>query len=73
DPRRAALAGLDAGEQKAMGMVDDLGMAMKEAFTDSIRTIYQASILIAVLGLIIALIAPEVPLRGQGGPRPVAE
>jgi hypothetical protein len=49
-------------------------MAMKEAFTDSIKRIYQASVLIAVLGLLIALIAPEVPLRGPGGPpRPVAE
>jgi len=74
DPRRAALDGMEAGERKAMQMVDDLALAMKEAFTDAIRTVYQASILIALLGLLIALIAPEVPLRGpSGGPRPVAE
>ena len=74
DPRRAALAGMEAGERTAMGMVDDLALAMKEAFTDAIRTVYQASVLIALLGLLIALVAPEVPLRGPGaGPRPVAE
>ncbi|HVE87772.1 MAG TPA: MFS transporter, partial [Myxococcales bacterium] len=74
DPRRQALAGMEMGEKKAMGLVDDLALAMKEAFTDAIRTIYQASVLIAVLGLLISLVAPEVPLRGPGGPpRPVAE
>lgn len=73
DPRRARLGQMQMGEQKAMGMVDDMAMAMKEAFTDSIRRIYQVSIFIALLGLLITLLAPEVPLRGPGGPRPVAE
>jgi len=73
DPRRKAFAGLEMGEKQAMGMVDDLALAMKEAFTDAIKRIYQASIFIALLGLLIALIAPEVPLRGQGGPQPMAE
>jgi len=73
DPRRARLAQMQVREQEAMGMVDDLAMALKEAFTDAIKRIYQVSIFIALLGLLIALIAPEVPLRGPGGPRPVAE
>jgi len=71
DPRRQRLAGLEMNEQKAMGMVDDMAEAMKEAFTDAIKRIYQASVLIALLGLLIALLAPEVPLRGPGGPQPV--
>jgi EmrB/QacA subfamily drug resistance transporter len=82
DPRRRTLSWMEAKETKTMvmGKVDDYAQAMKEAFTDAIRTIYQASVLIAVLGLLISLVAPEVPLRGPGGPggpggppRPVAE
>jgi len=73
DPRRNALGGMQVGEQKALGMVDDLALAMKEAFTDAIKRIYQASIIISLLGLLLTLVAPEVPLREQSGPRPVAE
>lgn len=73
DPRRTALDRMEAGERTALGMVDDLALGMKAAFTDAIRTIYQASVFIALLGLLIALLAPEVPLRGPGGPRPVSE
>lgn len=41
-------------------------MAIKEAVTDSIKPVYQASIFLVLLGLLITLIAPEVSLRSRG-------
>lgn len=73
DPRWRAVERIEAARAPALVLVDEAVAAMREAFTDAVRRIYQLSVLIALLGLGLTLLAPEVPLR-PGTPRPpVAE
>jgi len=62
----ANLPALAAAEAQSLATVDALGAAMKRAFTTAIRHVYRAALVIAILGLLLALLAPEVPLRGRG-------
>jgi EmrB/QacA subfamily drug resistance transporter len=69
-----ANAGLDDAKTKILPAIDKLEMALKESFTDGITTVYKLGILIAILGFLITLAIPELPLRKAGsfGP-PAAE
>ncbi|MFL5319899.1 MAG: MDR family MFS transporter [Myxococcaceae bacterium] len=70
----SALAGVDQGLDSAQKLanttVDKVGVAMKEAFTESIRQIYLYSIFIAVLAFLITLLLPELPLRKTNAAAP---
>ena len=73
DPRWGPIHGAEAGRAQMPALVhDDLVPAMKRAFTEAVRRIYQVSIFIVLLGLLVTLLAPEVPLRGGGKPGPPA-
>jgi EmrB/QacA subfamily drug resistance transporter len=69
-----ANAGLDEAKTKILPAIDKLELALKESFTDGITTVYKLGILIAILGFLITLAIPELPLRKAGsfGP-PAAE
>lgn len=69
-----ANAGLDEAKTKILPAIDKLELALKESFTDAITTVYKLGILIAILGFLITLAIPELPLRKAGsfGP-PAAE
>ncbi len=58
--------GLDAAEQTALSTVAKVGAALKEAFTDAITRVYLFGIFFALLGLLVSLAIPELPLRGVG-------
>ena len=64
----------DAAEKQALDAVERIGNALKNAFTAAIRHVYQVSILIALLALLITLMLPELPLRKTNamGPPPPA-
>jgi EmrB/QacA subfamily drug resistance transporter len=55
---------------QALGAIDKVYEAFKRAFTDSIKLIYQVGIAIAVLGTILTLLLPELPLRKSHGHAP---
>jgi EmrB/QacA subfamily drug resistance transporter len=65
---------LDDVKAKMLPTIDKLELALKESFTDGITTVYKLGILIAILGFLITLAIPELPLRKAGsfGP-PAAE
>jgi EmrB/QacA subfamily drug resistance transporter len=65
---------LDDVKAKILPAIDKLELALKESFTDGITTVYKLGILIAILGFLITLAIPELPLRKAGsfGP-PAAE
>jgi EmrB/QacA subfamily drug resistance transporter len=65
---------LDEAKTKILPAIDKLEMALKESFTDGITIVYKLGILIAILGFLITLAIPELPLRKAGsfGP-PAAE
>ena len=69
--RAATLAGakrgLDQAEQAALSTVGRVGQALKESFTDAITRVYFVGIFFALLGLLVTLTLPELPLRGPGG------
>ena len=67
------LAGLQAAEQQAMGTVDAVGRAFKQAFTDATARVYFVAIFFAVLGLLVSLRLPELSLRGGPAPPPAHE
>jgi EmrB/QacA subfamily drug resistance transporter len=69
----AALAALDAVEPKALALIDETGYAFKQAFTEAISRIFQVSILIALLALLVTLWMPELPLRSGEAPTPAVE
>ncbi|MDQ3264072.1 MAG: MFS transporter [Myxococcota bacterium] len=73
DPRWRAVERIESARAPALLLMDEAAAAMKVAFTHGVRRIYQVSLLIALLGLALTLLAPEIPLR-EGTPRPpVAE
>jgi EmrB/QacA subfamily drug resistance transporter len=65
---------LDEAKTKILPAIDKLETALKESFTDGITIVYKLGILIAILGFLITLALPELPLRKAGsfGP-PAAE
>lgn len=71
DPRWAGVARLEAARPEAMQRVEEAASAMKEAFTEAVRRVYQVSLLIALLGILFTLLAPEVALRRGPAPAPL--
>lgn len=65
------LARLDEAEQtvraegRALGQ--QISTALKNAFTDSVTTIYRYAVWLAVIGLILALFIPQLPLQRSYG------
>jgi MFS family permease len=57
----------------AFGAVDALGAAFRRAFTGAIRRLYQVGMGFVVLGALLTLFIPEMPLRGRAGPPLPAE
>jgi EmrB/QacA subfamily drug resistance transporter len=64
--------GLDEAKNKILPAIDKLENALKESFTDGITTVYKLGVLIAILGFLITLALPELPLRKAGGFGPPA-
>jgi EmrB/QacA subfamily drug resistance transporter len=60
--------GLDAAEEQALSTVGKVGHALKLAYTDAITRIYFVGIFFALLGFLVTLMLPELPLRGGAGP-----
>ncbi len=76
--RAATLAGankgLDDAEQQARFTLSKVAQAMKEAFTDAITRVYFVGIFFALLGLLVSMTLPELPLRGgRAAPSPPSE
>ena len=67
------LAGLDAAESSALSTVEAVGAAFKQAFTDATARVYFVGIFFAVLGLLVTLLLPELPLRGGASTPPPIE
>jgi EmrB/QacA subfamily drug resistance transporter len=67
-----ATSGLDEAKTKILPAIDKLEVALKESFTDGITTVYKLGILIAILGFLITLALPELPLRKAGNYGPPA-
>jgi EmrB/QacA subfamily drug resistance transporter len=67
-----ANAGLSEAKTKILPAIDKLEVALKESFTDGITTVYKLGILIAILGFLITLAIPELPLRKAGSFGPPA-
>lgn len=71
-----ALAALDEAERTAVAEGERIGgeihAAVQHAFTDSITSIYRYAIVLAIIGLLLALFLPELPLRRGHEPAPVA-
>jgi hypothetical protein len=65
------LARLDEAEQTARAEGRALGrqisVALKDAFTTSVTTIYWYAIWVALIGFILALFIPELPLQRSYG------
>ncbi|WP_298490061.1 MDR family MFS transporter [uncultured Chloroflexus sp.] len=65
------LAQLDQAEQTARAegraIGEQISAALKDAFTTSVTTIYWCAIWLAVIGLVLALFIPELPLQRSYG------
>ncbi|WP_322489865.1 MDR family MFS transporter [Chloroflexus sp.] len=65
------LAQLDQAEQtaraKGRAIGEQIGAALKDAFTKSVTTIYWYALWLAVIGLVLALFIPELPLQRSYG------
>ncbi|AUX48431.1 multidrug MFS transporter [Sorangium cellulosum] len=66
----AALDGVERGRAAALATLDRIGAAMKLAFTDAIKQIYQVCIGLALLALLLTAALPELPLRRDHGAPP---
>ncbi len=56
-------AGFDGMERTLLETVDRVAMAMKEAFTEAISSVYRVTLLIAALGFLMTLFLPQLKLR----------
>ncbi len=63
-----ATAGLLQAQSRVFQTVDKVGMAVKEALTIAISQIYRIGIVVALLGIFITLLIPELPLRKSNAP-----
>lgn len=68
-----AKAGLDAAEVTAVDTVHKIAQSVKESFTDAITRVYGVGIFFALLGLLVSLTIPELPLRGGSRPQTPSE
>ncbi len=69
----SAAAVVTSDRAAALGAVDALGAAFRRAFTDAIRRLYQVGMAFVVLGALLTLFIPELPLRGRTAPPLPAE
>jgi EmrB/QacA subfamily drug resistance transporter len=65
-------SGLERAQKQAIATVDRIGQAIKEALTVAITQVYKIGILIALLGIAVTLLIPELPLRKSNAPAPAA-
>jgi hypothetical protein len=68
--RTEALTQLKAEEQHAVAAVGELEAALKDGFTRAISAIYRIAIFISVVGFLLTLFLPELPLRRTNAPLP---
>lgn len=70
-------AGKAAAKERAHAAIDGVDRAFKGAFTGSLVNVFWVSLGIALIGLLITVFLPQLPLRrgppGQGPPPAVAE
>lgn len=59
----AARAGLEQAETRALEAVGKVARGIKNAFTIAIKQIYRFALLIALLGLVVTVVMPDLPLR----------
>ena len=66
---------LEARKPEIFAAVDSAGLAVKDAFTQSIRVVYQLALLLTALAFLLTLKLPQHPLRTSMGvgPPPSAE
>jgi len=69
----AAVATGATDQAAALGAVDALGGAFRRAFTTAIRRLYQVGMAFVVIGALLTLFIPELPLRGGARPPVPAE
>jgi MFS family permease len=60
-------AQLDAEKSRLFAAVDAAGLAVKEAFTQSIHVVYQLALLLTALAFLLTLKLPQHPLRTSLG------
>ena len=63
----------DAAKQNAHAAIDRVDHAFKRAFTDSLIDVFWVSLVIAILGLLVTVFLPQLPLRKASDRPPVAE
>lgn len=68
-----ALSRIDAAEQQALTGIDQLSLAFRGAFAEAIVKIFRTCIFIALLGLLVTLFLPAIPLRRTNDPAPISE
>jgi hypothetical protein len=65
-------AQLEAERPKLFAAVDAAGLAVKEAFTQSILMVYRLALLLAAFAFLLTLRLPQLPLRTSMAAAPVA-
>jgi hypothetical protein len=68
-----ALAFNRAAEEGVLATIGQVAQAKKEAFASAISTLFRVCILLAILGFVVTLFMPELPLRKTEGPALVSE
>ncbi|MBE2252924.1 MAG: DHA2 family efflux MFS transporter permease subunit [Myxococcus sp.] len=56
---------LSVERPKVLGVIDAVGRAFKEGFTDAISLVYRLAAVLAVLAFLVTLKIPQLPLRGR--------
>jgi EmrB/QacA subfamily drug resistance transporter len=57
-------------KENAHAAIDKVDHAFKTAFTNSLINVFWVSLVIAIVGFLITIFLPSLPLRTGGGPRP---
>lgn len=65
--RIGAMAGTPEVRQARLAAVDHVDGAVKAAFTRATAAVYLVSLLFVLVGFLLTLAMPELPLRGRGG------
>ena len=80
DPDAPAQRALQPGEvrlavekPKVLAVIDAVGLAFKEGFTDAISLVYRLAAVLAVIAFLLTLKIPQLALRGRAAPVAPAE
>lgn len=65
---KGASEGLEQAQTQAFQSVDKIALGLKEALTIAISQIYRIGLGIALLGVLVTLLIPELPLRKTNAP-----